>query len=757
MSKLVILLCISFLSMSSLWRNLQKMDSPIFTKTERVDGVNFYIHYPQTKSGFALIVSETIRQKFQKIHLYFGSKPQTDVHFVVSPADEANGLAQVIPYNTVYLNDFPPQKFSYLYDENWIENLVVHEYVHIVTMDRTEGLIDFLRHLFGSSTKVNGVLPRWVNEGVATWAESTFTTGGRLKKEMMGFELQKVLKNKNSCQSFDCLDAPLHYPFGSYPYWLGAFFMQWLENSKPNTIKCFYEDHANQVPFFISGVFERCYGENIEPTFAQFLTEFKNKKFYCPYGEKICGLSVDYQIGVIQKENVSYFALNLNSQAGTRAAITHTIAKWDQKKLKKLKFKESIEALYENVGDSCLYVTVFNGVEERKHYCLDENLKIISEHNEGQKIIEKMGAKYSNGRWVNNNKTFTREYKKSKVKKAKKYQPLHYMTPEYLIMLGNYFGNLSSLTMQTHLVDPVERHKVFLDLDYYPSVTSREPVSGGINYQFNQKNSIWSLSYNSFLSQNIGQDKINVNESSRLGYMKMYPDTWSQSYGWNFAKSFANDFISTRHTQSLSLTSSLGWTNAKITSFYQGFNSSLSGVVSETLGFDEFYGLIHDQTHYFYLTDDWDFHFDLNHAQYLKKDLYRGFFNGGGVSSFFTGSVPFEFYALPYGSMIGNRLTILRMQHEHNLSRLYWGYKFFPLYIKSLSALWGLENAQTDILLLRDRIEVDENVSAYHVGLAADTMLGYMFPARFELIYGRVVDPSDAGSMLMILMKASLF
>ena len=67
---------------------------------------------------------------------------------------------------------------------------------------------------------------------------SMYVNGGRLANGQLRNDLLWALKDEKFCQSIDCLSNPGRYPYRSLPYWVGAYFLKWLEDRKPYTLSC---------------------------------------------------------------------------------------------------------------------------------------------------------------------------------------------------------------------------------------------------------------------------------------------------------------------------------------------------------------------------------------------------------------------------------------------------------------------------------------------------------------------------------------
>lgn len=230
------------------------------------------IIYEVKDSEFANRVISVIQEKAPLLSEYFGYTPTDVVHFVVEDESyTANGSATVFPHDVIRLNNFPPIGDEHLAgNPDWIELLVVHEMTHIFHIDQTRSFLKGLKTVFGSLGKLGGVVPRWFSEGVATWAETKFTNSGRLRNDTLLYELRNRLKDPNFCHTIDCLDGPGVYPHGQYAYWIGAYFLNEIENEKPGTISCIIRENSKFIPFNLNTPFIRCTGLDAPSKFEAF-------------------------------------------------------------------------------------------------------------------------------------------------------------------------------------------------------------------------------------------------------------------------------------------------------------------------------------------------------------------------------------------------------------------------------------------------------------------------------------------------------
>ena len=235
------------------------------------------IHYAEKDQVQALRVERIIQEDLIKVINYFEYVPHDVVHFNLDPYMRlTNGNARTFPTNIINLYNFPASNREHLITmENWIQGLVLHEFIHITHLDQTRDWLKVGRTIFGTIAKVpTGIVPHWFTEGIAVWGESHLINGGRLNNPLFNKELLIEFKDPKFCKTIDCLDAPGVYPQGSLSYWAGAQFIQYLENKKPKTIKCLVEQNSGGIPFFLNNAFEFCTGETAQRLFSKFHDEF---------------------------------------------------------------------------------------------------------------------------------------------------------------------------------------------------------------------------------------------------------------------------------------------------------------------------------------------------------------------------------------------------------------------------------------------------------------------------------------------------
>jgi hypothetical protein len=234
------------------------------------------IHLPEDSADQASFVAQILSLDAPKLVAYFDWLPEGAVHFHLdSQQKTANGFARVFPHNHIGLHLMPPLGDEALsVHSQYMRALIVHELIHILHLDQTRGILAGIRAVFGSVGKLGGVVPRWFSEGVATWGETKFTSGGRLHHRLLDQELLRALSKPDFCQTIDCLDNPGRYPYGHLSYWLGARFLNSLEEKQAGSIACLVTANSRRLPFFLDGAFKRCTGSPVSELFQNFRNQY---------------------------------------------------------------------------------------------------------------------------------------------------------------------------------------------------------------------------------------------------------------------------------------------------------------------------------------------------------------------------------------------------------------------------------------------------------------------------------------------------
>ncbi len=152
---------------------------PASIRWKQINTEHFRIVYPSFADSIARVVASTLDWSYQNVTSDMNHKPRKVGVVIHGETSISNGMVTWAP-RRVELFSVPPAD-NYAHD--WFEQLAIHEYRHVIQIDKlNQGLTKFLYYLFGEQA-VGGVLgayiPIWFLEGDAVWSETEYSLTGR--------------------------------------------------------------------------------------------------------------------------------------------------------------------------------------------------------------------------------------------------------------------------------------------------------------------------------------------------------------------------------------------------------------------------------------------------------------------------------------------------------------------------------------------------------------------------------------------------
>ncbi len=195
-------------------------------------------------------------------------QPSEVVEILLSDeADFANGSAGAIPYNAIRLFATAPDDMSPLGEhDDWLTELITHEYTHILHVDNVSGLPAALNKVLGKTAVPNQAQPRWVLEGLAVAMESSHTTGGRLRSTQFDMFLRADILEDNFARLDQFSNSPRRWPGGNLWYLYGSGFIGFINDSYGESVfAAVADDYGAQVlPWAINRSIRRVTGRTYE-------------------------------------------------------------------------------------------------------------------------------------------------------------------------------------------------------------------------------------------------------------------------------------------------------------------------------------------------------------------------------------------------------------------------------------------------------------------------------------------------------------
>ncbi len=261
-----------------------------------IETEHFFIHYHNGLEDWAKGVNNIAEDVYEKLTQEFNYHPEEKTHVVIMDrSDLVSGYAMVFPYNTIFLNPGYPDLDTTIGEyDNFLYNLFVHEYAHILSMDVTEGYSGKLRKIFGkpvpAETPSSGLfflllsppnifMPRWWHEGIATEVEAKYGFGGRGKRSFYDMVFRMAVE-EDYLPSIDMINGDI--PFwtkGHSSYIYGYNLFAYLKERYDLKYSFLVKRHSARVPYFINAVPKQLFnGKDYKMLYEESLQWLKEKQ-----------------------------------------------------------------------------------------------------------------------------------------------------------------------------------------------------------------------------------------------------------------------------------------------------------------------------------------------------------------------------------------------------------------------------------------------------------------------------------------------
>ena len=190
-------------------------------------------------------------------------------------SDSSNGFASVLPYSAITLYVTAPDDLSILNDyDDWLPTLVAHEQTHIVHMNNVSGLPAVVSSILGKQTAPNQLQPHWLLEGLAVYAESRLTGGGRLRSSLFDMFLRADVLENNFASIDQITHVPRRWPGATLWYLYGSKFVEFIANTYGESVFATMAADTGDdvVPFAVNRPVYRATGRTFIDLYSAFKT-----------------------------------------------------------------------------------------------------------------------------------------------------------------------------------------------------------------------------------------------------------------------------------------------------------------------------------------------------------------------------------------------------------------------------------------------------------------------------------------------------
>ena len=237
------------------------------------------VDYPEGLEHVARRVATIADESVKNASDLLASAPQERVQIVIhDETDSPNGFTNVVPYDEVDLRMVTPESDSDLgVTDEYLKLLVQHEILHIVHLDTIHGLPAVINVVIGKVWPPNLIQPRFVVEGLAVFAETKFTAGGRLRATIFSADLIIAALAGDLWQLDDLSSYTRRNPGGGGAYTYGAAFVGWLTRKYGEQIwpAIVHDYGGNAIPFAVQRSIEKATGHDMEDDYQHFLDDIR--------------------------------------------------------------------------------------------------------------------------------------------------------------------------------------------------------------------------------------------------------------------------------------------------------------------------------------------------------------------------------------------------------------------------------------------------------------------------------------------------
>ena len=146
---------------------------------ETIKSEHFNVHVPIEHIKLGITITDICERVYPVVSHSLDYYPKITHVIIHTENDESRGVASLFPWR-MELFVTPPQSNITGRNINWLESLILHEFTHIVHLRKHKGITSLTKPFFGDYNAIWQMInPVWFTEGIATFNETRFGSGGR--------------------------------------------------------------------------------------------------------------------------------------------------------------------------------------------------------------------------------------------------------------------------------------------------------------------------------------------------------------------------------------------------------------------------------------------------------------------------------------------------------------------------------------------------------------------------------------------------
>ncbi|MGD8591977.1 MAG: hypothetical protein PVF82_04050 [Gammaproteobacteria bacterium] len=236
---------------------------------------HFLFHYHDGEQDLANELAVIAERTHSQLSQYFNWIPDSPTQVILTDRmDFANGWATPLPRNTMTLIASPPDEINNLEDyDNWLEIVFIHEYTHVLHVDKVFGAPQLLRKIFGRYDFFfpNAFQPAWILEGIATYIETDDMKHiGR--GQNTSFKTLMRMDVEHGIKPIQQVNQPMvSWPAGTTRYLYGVYFMNFIRDRYGDEeLRNWLHQYSNNFFWFINTNARKTLGKNFNQLWDEF-------------------------------------------------------------------------------------------------------------------------------------------------------------------------------------------------------------------------------------------------------------------------------------------------------------------------------------------------------------------------------------------------------------------------------------------------------------------------------------------------------
>ncbi len=247
---------------------------------DTIKSEHFNVHVPAEHIKLGLKIIDICERVYPIVSNSLDYNPKLTHVIVHTENDESNGITSSFPWR-MELFVTTPQSVITGKNITWLENLILHEFTHIVHLRKHKGISSLTKPFLGDFNAIwQMITPVWFTEGIATLNETRLGSGGRGRNPHFWMQMASPIFNDNPWK----LDNTNYYsrkklPTTLMPYISGYYIMDDVRRDFGEYVWGRILNRYSSYPMFgFKNAVKSVAGRNVNFIYDEVVNEFKTQE-----------------------------------------------------------------------------------------------------------------------------------------------------------------------------------------------------------------------------------------------------------------------------------------------------------------------------------------------------------------------------------------------------------------------------------------------------------------------------------------------